>query len=149
MRSFSALCIFVLLLIAPIKARAISAGESVLVVGISTVSGAVLGASTLPFYEDSAAHTKNIFYGAAIGAVVGVLLSAYSGVEESKSNDDEEARVRRDFPLQNAQNSVTQTRLLSHTVSHAPKSIAIGSSEILQATVAAQSVWSPLVTWRF
>jgi len=69
-------------------AHALTLGDAALTVSISTVSGAILGASTLPFYEDSGKHTKNIFYGAAIGAVAGVLISAVAGVKESQ--DDEE-----------------------------------------------------------
>jgi hypothetical protein len=53
-----------------------------------------LGASTLPFYEDSGKHTKNIFYGAAIGAVAGVLIAAYAGVQEGQ-DDEEESLLRR------------------------------------------------------
>lgn len=75
-------------------AQALTLGDAALTVSISTVSGAILGASTLPFYEDSGKHTKNIFYGAAIGAVAGVLISAVAGVKESQ-DDDEEAMLMR------------------------------------------------------
>lgn len=68
-------------------AQALTLGDAALTVSISTVSGAILGASTLPFYENSGDHTKNIFYGAAIGAVVGVFISAYAGVKESQDDD--------------------------------------------------------------
>jgi hypothetical protein len=61
-------------------------------VTVTTVAGAVLGASTLPFYEDSGKNTKNIFYGAAVGAVAGVLIAAYSGVQDGRVDDEEEAR---------------------------------------------------------
>jgi hypothetical protein len=73
-------------------ARAVTFGDAALTVSVATVSGAVLGASTLPFYEDSGAHTKNIFYGAAIGAVIGVFVAAYSGVQEGQ---DQEMVLRR------------------------------------------------------
>lgn len=58
-------------------------------VAFSTLGGAVLGASTLPFYEDPGDHTKNIFYGAALGAVAGVLISAYAGVKEGPAYEEE------------------------------------------------------------
>jgi hypothetical protein len=78
----------------PVPARAaVGIGDAALTVAISTVSGAVLGASTLPFYEDSGKHTKNIFYGAALGAVVGVLYAAYAGVSEGPLEEEEEARL--------------------------------------------------------
>jgi hypothetical protein len=73
-------------------AQAVTFGDAALTVSVATLSGAVLGASTLPFYEDSGAHTKNIFYGAAIGAVIGVFVAAYSGVQEGQ---DQEMVLRR------------------------------------------------------
>jgi hypothetical protein len=75
-------------------AHALTLGDAALTVSVATVSGAILGASTLPFYEDSGKHTKNIFYGAAIGAVAGVLISAVAGVKESQDGDDD-ALLRR------------------------------------------------------
>jgi hypothetical protein len=75
------------------KANALTIGEAAITVGVSTAAGAALGASTLPFYGEPGKHTKNIFYGAALGAVVGVLLSAYAGVKGS--DEDEEAAAPR------------------------------------------------------
>lgn len=63
-------------------------GDAALVVGLTTVAGSIIGASTLPFYEDSGAHTENILYGAAVGAVTGVLISAYAGVREVPDYED-------------------------------------------------------------
>ncbi len=82
--------IFIIQFLAAPQARAVSFGDAALTVSIATVSGAILGVSTLPFYDTPSDHSKNIFYGAAIGAVVGVLVSAYAGVEEGKNADDEE-----------------------------------------------------------
>lgn len=73
------------------SARGASIGDAALTVSVATVSGAVLGVSTLPFYEESGKHTKNIFYGAALGAVAGVLISAFAGVQEGSNGDDEAA----------------------------------------------------------
>lgn len=77
-------------------AKAVSMADAATTVTVTTVAGAILGASTLPFYEDSGKNTKNIFYGAAVGAVVGVLISAYSGVQDGKMEDEEEARAARE-----------------------------------------------------
>ena len=87
--------VLVLLILAfafPPKAKAVSLADAATTVTVTTVAGAVLGASTLPFYEDSGKNTQNIFYGAAVGAVAGVLIAAYSGVQDGKV-DDEEARA--------------------------------------------------------
>jgi hypothetical protein len=83
----------------PSKASAMSMGDAAMTVTVSTVAGAVLGASTLPFYEDSGKHSKNIFYGAAFGAVVGVLIAAYSGVQEGSGVEDEEVRIKKQKDL--------------------------------------------------
>ncbi|RYZ96273.1 MAG: hypothetical protein EOP11_23710 [Proteobacteria bacterium] len=69
-------------------AHALGLGDSALTVAIATGAGAGLGASTLPFYSDAGAHTKNIFYGAAIGAVFGVLITAAAGVTAPESADE-------------------------------------------------------------
>lgn len=79
-------------------AHALSLGDAALTVAISTGAGAALGASTLPFYSDSGRHTKNIFTGAAIGAVAGVIISAASGVNEPESD---EARLHSTKPAEN------------------------------------------------
>lgn len=70
-------------------------GDAALTVAVTTVAGGILGASTLPFYSDSSNHTKNIYYGAAIGAVAGVLLAAYAGVQEGPAEEEEEAFRRK------------------------------------------------------
>lgn len=93
---FLAILTLGLFLKGPSEARAATFGDAALTVSIATVSGAVLGLSTLPFYEESGKHTKNIFYGAAIGAVAGVLISAYSGVKEGPGDDEEEEAFRLD-----------------------------------------------------
>jgi len=82
-----------LFLVSPKPARAVTIGDAALTVSIGTAAGAILGASTLPFYSDSGKHTKNIFYGAAIGAVAGVLVAAYAGVSEGAGEED--AKLRR------------------------------------------------------
>jgi hypothetical protein len=84
------------LLFAPIRsARAVSVGDSVLTVGISTLAGGVLGLSTLPFYKEPSENTRMIFYGAALGAVAGVLIVAYAGFQDSADSAYEEAKLRK------------------------------------------------------
>lgn len=105
---------------------AVSLGDAALNVAVATAAGAVLGASTLPFYEDSGKHTKNIFYGAAFGAVFGVLLAAYAGVKEGPTEDEEEearlnllnsqkvASPSRSFPLTPEKSTALQARSSFH-----------------------------------
>ena len=88
-----------LLLVSPKTASAASLGDAALTISMATVSGAILGVSTLPFYEESSKHTKNIFYGAAIGAVAGVMISALAGVQEGTNGDDEAALNRKNEML--------------------------------------------------
>ncbi len=91
MRRPAFLIIFVLVFSLSFHARAraeATFGDAAVTVAIASVAGAVLGASTLPFYEESGEHTKNIFYGAALGAVAGVLISAYAGVQEGPNYED-------------------------------------------------------------
>ena len=46
-------------------------------VGISTAVGTILGASTLPFYDQPGDHTLNIAYGASAGFVAGLGIWIY------------------------------------------------------------------------
>jgi len=58
-------------------------GDAALTVAVTSGAGAILGASTLPFYGEPDKHKKNIFYGASFGAIIGVLIAAYAGFQES------------------------------------------------------------------
>jgi hypothetical protein len=116
-------------------AQALTLGDAALTVSVSTVSGAILGASTLPFYEDSGKHTKNIFYGAAIGAVVGVLISAYAGVKESQDDDEAFLRVRAPADARFAFSRELKPELSSSLKKGAPMGSAL--------------VWSPVARLNF
>lgn len=88
-RSFLSLSLAIAVLLGSANNARADFGSAAITVALSTVGGAVLGASTLPFYDEPGEHTKNIFYGAALGAVGGVIISAYSGIEEGKEFQDE------------------------------------------------------------
>jgi hypothetical protein len=70
----------------PQKAQAEGFGDAALTVGITTGVGAVMGASTLPFYATPGEHTQNIFYGAALGAVTGVFLASMSAMKDNEQD---------------------------------------------------------------
>lgn len=77
----------------------------------STLGGAVLGLSTLPFYGEPQEHTDNISVGALIGFVAGAGYAAYSaskpevaprndyGFGESMQNKKALAMNAKAFPL--------------------------------------------------
>lgn len=122
-------------LLAARPAKAITLGDAALTVAVSTVTGAVLGVSTLPFYEESSKYTKNVFYGAAIGAVAGVFLAAYAGVQEAPGEEDDVAVMNR---------KAADTRFAFSRQLTVEKSTAM--------TKAAQGmplVWSPIADFRF
>lgn len=137
--SFVALVLALSLFAAPRARAEASLGDAALTVAVSTVAGAILGASTLPFYETPSDNTKNIFYGAAVGAVVGVFVSAYSGVQEGPNYDD--ARLAPVKPSAVAINGAPEFRLRSEasTAVRAPATFAAGTT----------LAWSPVASVRF
>jgi hypothetical protein len=91
---------------APRTARAHSGEDSFLeTIGISIVGGTVLGASTLPFYDQPGKHLENLAYGAAAGAAIGLGLGIYGWFSGSSNDDAEEAS------LQNKLNATRSRRL--------------------------------------
>lgn len=135
--STSVLVYLILALALSPGAKAVSISEAATTVTVTTVAGAILGASTLPFYEDSGANTKNIFYGAAVGAVVGVLISAYSGVQDGRAEDEEEAAIKR---------KKEQLAQLKHSLQPEHSSSLQARTAMAQKSAA---VWSPLASIRF
>jgi hypothetical protein len=86
------ICVITLLLFslsAPREARASSGKKFLETIGISTAMGTVLGASTLPFYDQPGKHLMNVAYGASAGAVVGVGVGLYQWLS-GRSNRDQE-----------------------------------------------------------
>lgn len=127
------------------RARAdVSLGDAVLTVAVSTVAGAALGASTLPFYEESGEHTNNIFYGAAIGAVAGVVIAAYAGVSEGPDYGGDEARAGTAGarpPAYLSLNEAPSFRLRSERSSALPRPAAFAAG--------ARMAWAPVASVRF
>ena len=62
---------------APRIARAQSGNSFLETMGISIAVGTVLGASTLPFYDQPGTHLMNLAYGASAGAVTGFGILVY------------------------------------------------------------------------
>jgi hypothetical protein len=110
--------------------------DAVIVVSVGTVSGAILGASTLPFYNEPGSHTKNIFYGAALGAMIGVFFSAYAGVKDNPGPED--AFLERK-PSTISLNEAPELRL------HAASSVAMRPASASETPIA----WSPIARLRF
>lgn len=89
MKRFVLLVLLVSLFCVPAqKARAGTFGDAALSVGIGTLAGGLLGASTLPFYPVPKAHTENIYFGAAMGAIIGVVVASYAGFPEDSEIED-------------------------------------------------------------
>lgn len=64
----------------PREARANSGKTFLETMGISIAVGTVLGASTLPFYDQPGKHLINLAYGASAGAVAGVGILVYQWI---------------------------------------------------------------------
>lgn len=56
--------------------------EDILLVAAAGAGGAVLGLSTLSFYDKPSTHISNIWTGAAIGVIVGVVWVAYNSAQK-------------------------------------------------------------------
>ena len=128
-------------LVLPYRSQAITAGDAVLTVAVGTGSGAILGASTMPFYSDSGAHAKNIFYGAAFGAVIGVLFAAYAGVSDGRSGD--ESHLKQDL---------IDLKLVEHEESQPlplDKTYILDSHKSRGALAQHIKMWSPLLDMKF
>lgn len=56
--------------------------NDILIVAGAGAGGAVLGLSTLSFYDQASKHVSNIWTGAAIGIIAGVIFVAYSSAQK-------------------------------------------------------------------
>jgi hypothetical protein len=67
--------------------------QDILLVGAAGAGGAVLGLSTLSFYDTPSKHISNIWTGAAIGIIAGVIIVAYNSAQKGS----EELISKKDF----------------------------------------------------
>jgi hypothetical protein len=56
--------------------------NDILIVAAAGAGGAVLGLSTLSFYETPSPHISNVWTGAAMGIIAGVIFVAYSSAQK-------------------------------------------------------------------
>jgi hypothetical protein len=76
----------------PREARAQS-GSFLETIGVSIAVGTVLGASTLPFYDQPGKHVMNMAYGASAGAIVGLGVLVYGLLGPSQDEASLAGRV--------------------------------------------------------
>lgn len=63
-----------------------STQNDILLVGVAGATGAVLGLSTLSFYDTPSTHISNVWTGAAIGVIAGVIFVAYSSATKNQEH---------------------------------------------------------------
>ena len=64
--------------------------SDLVIVGAAGLGGAILGLSTLSFYDKPSKHVSNIWMGAAIGIIAGVILVAVGHAQKSQDSLDTE-----------------------------------------------------------
>ncbi|WP_408097433.1 hypothetical protein ACJVC5_00565 [Peredibacter sp. HCB2-198] len=60
--------------------------NDLILVGAAGVGGAILGLSTLSFVDKPSQHVSNIWTGAAIGVILGVIWVAYDSVQRNQDD---------------------------------------------------------------
>lgn len=82
--------------------------NDLILIGAAGVGGAILGLSTLSFVDKPSQHISNIWTGAAIGVIVGVIFVAYSsaqrGSEDLQSSQEFNSTERVAWHSQHAEN---------------------------------------------
>jgi hypothetical protein len=78
----------------PRFARANSGHNFLETIGISIAVGTVLGASTLPFYDQPGKHLMNLAYGASAGAVTGLGIMIYGWIAGPGQDDYAEGGLK-------------------------------------------------------
>jgi hypothetical protein len=105
MKKLLSLLLCLHLLILPALAQNESAGggddflkntqQDIFIVAGAAGAGAILGLSTLSFTEEPAKHLRNIWTGAALGMIAGVIFVAYNSAQRGSEELQQEAS--RDF----------------------------------------------------
>jgi hypothetical protein len=85
-----------------------STQNDIILVGAAGAGGAILGLSTLSFVDKPSKHISNIWTGAALGVIAGVIFVAYNsaqrGSEELQSSRDFNSYERVAWHSENTQN---------------------------------------------
>lgn len=85
-----------------------STQDDLILVGAAGVGGAILGLSTLSFVDKPSKHVSNIWTGAALGIIAGVLFVAYNsaarGSEDLQSSSEFNSSERFAWHSENAEN---------------------------------------------
>lgn len=85
-----------------------STQNDILLVGVAGIGGAVIGLSTLSFVDKPSKHLSNIWTGAALGVIAGVVFVAYNsaqrGSEDLQSSSDFNSFERVAWHEENNQN---------------------------------------------
>ena len=68
-----------------------STQNDLVLVGVAGATGAVLGLSTLSFYDEPSTHISNVWTGAAIGVIAGVIWVAYRSATTNQEHLTSEA----------------------------------------------------------
>lgn len=121
-------------------------------IGVSVAVGAVLGASTLPFYDQPTSHWLNIVYGASAGALTGAGASVY-GLLAGSDHQDRETASLSDSPIDSG-NPVIQELAKAQSLREVPEprlNLAQVSPPVTTAIrpIRPVSFWMPVVsvTW--
>ncbi len=71
-----------------------STQNDIMLIGAAAAGGAILGLSTLSFVDKPSKHISNIWTGAAIGVIAGVIFVAYNSAQKSSEDlQSDEASV--------------------------------------------------------
>lgn len=71
--------------------------QDAMIVAGAAVGGAIIGLSTLSFVDKPSKHISNIWTGAAVGLIVGVIFVAYSSAQKGQEELLEEEEASIDF----------------------------------------------------
>jgi hypothetical protein len=108
-------------------------------IGVSTAVGTVLGASTLPFYDQPGTHLQNLAYGAGAGFVIGAGIGLYRILS---------GQAKRDAFGQDREEPDT---VLSQTIASESRLDRVSGNLVFSPARPNQpaAIWSPLVslTW--